>query len=66
MTEPNKTPKTQKARPRERDGPLGQKFYEKTGLMPVRAYTLKEEPQPQVLLTWGLSNLKPAASRVST
>jgi hypothetical protein len=25
-----------------------------------------EEPQPQVLFTWGLSNLKPAASRVST
>jgi len=30
------------------------------------AYTLKDEPQPQVLFTWGLSNLKPAASSVST
>ena len=30
------------------------------------SYTLKEEPQPQVLFTWGLSNLKPAASSVST
>lgn len=29
-------------------------------------YALNEEPQPQVLFTWGLSNLKPAASRVST
>jgi len=29
-------------------------------------YTLKEEPQPQVLLTFGFSNLKPAPSRVST
>jgi len=29
-------------------------------------YTLKLEPQPQVDFTWGLSNLKPAASSVST
>ncbi len=29
-------------------------------------YTLKDEPQPQVLLTFGFSNLKPAPSRVST
>lgn len=29
-------------------------------------YTLNEEPQPQVLFTFGLSNLKPAPSRVST
>ena len=29
-------------------------------------YTLKEEPQPQVLLTAAFSNLNPAASRVST
>ncbi len=29
-------------------------------------YTLKDEPQPQVDFTWGFSNLKPAASRVST
>src|SRR5579862_4212702 len=31
-----------------------------------RAYTLNEDPQPQVLFTFGLSNLKPAPSRVST
>jgi hypothetical protein len=30
------------------------------------AYTLNEEPQPQVLFTFGFSNLKPAPSRVST
>jgi hypothetical protein len=29
-------------------------------------YALNEEPQPQVDLTLGLSNLKPAASNVST
>ena len=29
-------------------------------------YTLKELPQPQVLLTLGLLNLKPAPSSVST
>lgn len=29
-------------------------------------YTLKEEPHPQVLFTDGFSNLKPAASSVST
>ena len=29
-------------------------------------YTLKLEPQPQVDFTWGLSNLNPAASSVST
>ncbi len=29
------------------------------------AYTLNEEPQPQVLLTFGFSNLKPAPSSVS-
>jgi hypothetical protein len=29
-------------------------------------YTLNEEPQPQVDFTWGFSNLKPAASSVST
>src|SRR5208282_3671292 len=28
--------------------------------------TLNEEPQPQVLFTFGLSNLNPAPSRVST
>ena len=28
-------------------------------------YTLNEEPQPQVLFTFGLSNLSPAPSRVS-
>ena len=30
------------------------------------AYTLNEEPHPQVLFTDGLSNLNPAASMVST
>ena len=29
-------------------------------------YTLKDDPQPQVLFTFGLSNLKPAPSSVST
>jgi hypothetical protein len=29
-------------------------------------YALKDEPQPQVLFTFGFSNLKPAASSVST
>src|SRR6185312_5878310 len=29
-------------------------------------YTLKEEPHPQVLFTFGFSNLKPEASSVST
>jgi hypothetical protein len=32
----------------------------------VVIYTLKEDPQPQVLFTFGFSNLKPAPSRVST
>ena len=32
----------------------------------VPAYTLNEEPQPQVLFTLGFSNLKPAPSSVST
>jgi len=30
------------------------------------SYTLKEDPQPQVLFTFGFSNLKPAPSSVST
>ena len=30
-----------------------------------RSYTLNELPQPQVLFTFGLLNLKPAPSRVS-
>jgi hypothetical protein len=29
-------------------------------------YTLKDEPQPHVLFTFGFSNLKPAPSNVST
>jgi len=29
-------------------------------------YTLKDEPQPQVVFTLGFSNLKPAPSSVST
>ena len=29
-------------------------------------YTLNDDPQPQVLFTLGLSNLKPAPSRLST
>jgi hypothetical protein len=31
-----------------------------------RSYTLKDDPQPQVLFTFGFSNLKPAPSSVST
>src|SRR3954447_18052250 len=30
------------------------------------SYTLNEDPQPQVLFTFGFSNLKPAPSSVST
>jgi hypothetical protein len=54
------TPKRQKTRP------IG------AGLLCARTnqercrYTLKDEPQPQVDFTWGLSNLNPAASNVST
>ncbi len=33
---------------------------------PTDIYTLNEEPQPQVLFTFGFSNLKPAPSRLST
>ena len=40
----------------------GRAFYARLKL----AQALKEEPQPQVLLVFGFSNLKPAASRVST
>jgi hypothetical protein len=40
------------------------------GAIPIssiqRDYTLKLDPQPQVDFTWGLSNLNPAASSVST
>jgi hypothetical protein len=32
----------------------------------LELYTLKDEPQPQVLFTFGFSNLKPAPSSVST
>jgi hypothetical protein len=32
----------------------------------LRTYTLKDDPQPQVLFTFGFSNLKPAPSSVST
>jgi len=35
-------------------------------LGPIAGYTLKDEPQPQVLFTLGFSNLKPEASSVST
>ena len=31
-----------------------------------KSYTLNDDPQPQVLFTFGFSNLKPAPSRVST
>ena len=31
-----------------------------------KRYTLNDDPQPQVLFTFGFSNLKPAPSRVST
>ena len=30
------------------------------------SYTLNDDPQPQVLFTFGFSNLKPAPSSVST
>ena len=50
--------------------PCGQAF---ESLMPITsnetypvAYTLNDEPQPQVDFTCGFSNLKPAASSVST
>jgi hypothetical protein len=33
---------------------------------PSEPYTLNDDPQPQVLFTFGFSNLKPAPSRVST
>jgi hypothetical protein len=33
---------------------------------PVRIYTLNEDPHPQVLFTFGFSNLNPAPSSVST
>jgi len=36
------------------------------GTESLRAYTLNELPQPQVVFTLGFSNLKPAPSRVST
>ena len=32
----------------------------------AKLYTLKDDPQPQVLFTFGFSNLKPAPSSVST
>src|SRR5438874_705270 len=51
-----KTPHAKK--PCSRAGPL---ILLTTGL-----YAWKELPQPQVLLTFGFSNLKPAPSRVST
>lgn len=35
-------------------------------VLKILSYTLKDDPQPQVLLTLGFSNLKPAASSVST
>jgi len=31
-----------------------------------KSYTLNDEPHPQVLFTFGFSNLNPAASNVST
>jgi hypothetical protein len=31
----------------------------------VSGYTLNEDPQPQVLFTFGFSNLNPAPSKVS-
>ena len=35
-------------------------------LLHAESYTLKDDPQPQVLFTAAFSNLKPAASSVST
>jgi len=43
---------------RLRDGALN--------LADLTNYTLNDDPQPQVLFTFGFSNLKPAPSRVST
>jgi hypothetical protein len=34
--------------------------------LPKSIYTLNDDPQPQVLFTFGFSNLKPAPSSVST
>ncbi len=54
--------KTQKARP---SGEPLSLFPIPCSVFPV-FYTWNDEPHPQVDFTWGFSNLKPAASRVST
>jgi hypothetical protein len=41
-------------------------YISKPASLHAEPYTLKEDPQPQVLFTFGFSNLKPAPSRVST
>jgi len=46
---------------KEKTSPEARSFHRES-----ETYTLKLDPQPQVLFTWGLSNLKPAASSVST
>jgi hypothetical protein len=44
---------------------LGRKA--RNGARPIEtSYTLNEDPHPQVLFTFGFSNLKPAPSSVST
>ena len=55
-------------------GPAGRRRYktkspvaERRGFSEItKSYTLNDDPQPQVLFTFGFSNLKPAPSRVST
>jgi len=37
-----------------------------SGASQTKSYTLNEDPQPQVLFTFGFSNLNPAPSSVST
>jgi hypothetical protein len=50
--------------PQTQKGPA--RFGEAIPISSQRNYTLKLDPQPQVDFTWGLSNLNPAASSVST
>src|SRR5579884_3717545 len=47
----------------KRKGPVARALFH--GVRTLERYTLNDDPQPQVLLTFGLSNLNPAPSRVS-
>lgn len=49
---------------RAKTKPCAKQGFTNSNLLAI--YTLNEEPQPQVLLTFGFSNLKPAPSSVST